>query len=136
MPEPEWYTNLRWRRCSGRVRISNAYFVSRMRDLVPTGTSTFVVRAHFSTALDVDETEEDVPPAKRCGNAEETWSFNFATGEIRQVANTQPLQLQSARQLSQNDRLHQGTFCARVILLFSSFVSECVLAYPSCGMVV
>ena len=52
-----------------------------------------LVRAHFSTALDVDETEEDVPPAKRCGNADETWSFNFSTGEIRQVANTQPLQI-------------------------------------------
>jgi hypothetical protein len=34
-----------------------------------------------------------VPPAKRCGNAEETWSFNFNTGEIEQVANTQALQL-------------------------------------------
>jgi len=54
---------------------------------------TILVRAQFSTAIDVDETEEDVPPAKRCGNAEETWSFNFGTGEIRQVANTQPLQL-------------------------------------------
>jgi len=30
-----------------------------------------LVRAKFSTAIDVDETEENVPPAKRCGNAEE-----------------------------------------------------------------
>ena len=52
-----------------------------------------LVRAKFFTAIDVDETEENVPAAKRCGNAEETWSFNFGTGEIRQVANTQPLQL-------------------------------------------
>ena len=52
-----------------------------------------LVRAKFSTAIDVDETEENVPPAKRCGNAEETWSFNFGTGDIRQVANTQPLQI-------------------------------------------
>ena len=52
-----------------------------------------LVRAQFSTAIDVDETEENVPAAKRCGNAEQTWSFNFGTGEIRQVANTQPLQL-------------------------------------------
>lgn len=52
-----------------------------------------LVRAQFSTAIDLDETEENVPAAKRCGNAEETWSFNFGTGEIRQVANTQPLQL-------------------------------------------
>jgi hypothetical protein len=52
-----------------------------------------LIRAELSTALDVDETEEDLPPAKRCGNAEETWSFDFASGEIKQVANTQPLQL-------------------------------------------
>ena len=52
-----------------------------------------LVRAKFFTAIDVDETEENVPAAKRCGNAEQTWSFNFGTGEIRQVANTQPLQL-------------------------------------------
>jgi hypothetical protein len=43
--------------------------------------------------MEADESEKDVPPAKRCGNAEETWSFNFANGEIRQVANTQPLLL-------------------------------------------
>jgi hypothetical protein len=52
-----------------------------------------LVRATFSTAIDVDETEEDVPPAKRCGNTDETWSFNFGTGEVTQVANTQPLQI-------------------------------------------
>ncbi len=52
-----------------------------------------LVRAQFFTAFDEGDTEEDVPPAKRCGNAEETWSFNFATGEIKQVANTEPLQL-------------------------------------------
>ncbi len=56
-------------------------------------TVVLLVRAQFFTALDVDETLQDVPPAKRCGNAEETWSFNFNTGEIEQVANTQPLQL-------------------------------------------
>jgi hypothetical protein len=52
-----------------------------------------LVRARFYTATEVDETEEDVPPAKRCGHDEETWSFNFPTGEIKQVANTQPVQL-------------------------------------------
>jgi len=52
-----------------------------------------LVRARFYTATEVDETEEDVPAEKRCGHAEETWSFNFATGEIRQATNTQPLLL-------------------------------------------
>ena len=58
------------------------------------GNVDILVRARFSTAIEADETEEDVPPEKRCRHAEETWSFNFATGEIRQVANTQPLPLQ------------------------------------------
>ena len=52
-----------------------------------------LVQAQFSTALDVDETEEDVLPAKRCGKAEETWSFNFATGEIKQVTDAEALLL-------------------------------------------
>jgi hypothetical protein len=57
------------------------------------GNVNILVRVQFSTATEIGEPEEDVPPAKRCGNAEETWSFNYATGEILQVANTQPLQL-------------------------------------------
>ncbi len=52
-----------------------------------------LVRARFYTATEIDETEEDVPAEKRCGHAEETWSFNFATGEIRQAASTEPLLL-------------------------------------------
>jgi hypothetical protein len=52
-----------------------------------------LVRAKFFTALDVDESEADVPPAKRCGDASETWSFNYATGEIKQVKNTDALRL-------------------------------------------
>ena len=52
-----------------------------------------LVRAKFSAAIDPDETQEPLLPPGRCGNAEETWSFNFGTGDIRQVANTQPLQI-------------------------------------------
>jgi hypothetical protein len=63
-----------------------------------------LVRARFYTATEVDETEEDVPPAKRCGSAEETWSFNFATGEIRKVANTQPLQIFKKSLSNQRDK--------------------------------
>jgi hypothetical protein len=61
-----------------------------------------LVRAKLSTALDVAETEEQVPPAKRCGNANEPWSFNFATGEVKQVANTLPLQI--VKKYSANQR--------------------------------
>jgi hypothetical protein len=52
-----------------------------------------LVRAKFSTAHEVDETESDVPTAKRCGDTEETWSFNYATGEVKQVGNTEPSHL-------------------------------------------
>ncbi len=48
-----------------------------------------LVRAQFFDFE--DGTGLELPPAMRCGNAEETWSFNFATGEIKQVANSQPL---------------------------------------------
>jgi hypothetical protein len=54
---------------------------------------TILVRARLSTAIEPPDTEEDVPEAERCGNAEETWSFNLHTGETKQVANTVPLQL-------------------------------------------
>ncbi len=52
-----------------------------------------LVRAHFYTAMDVDQTEADIPAAKRCDHVEETWSFNFATGQIGKVTNTSHLQL-------------------------------------------
>jgi hypothetical protein len=51
-----------------------------------------LVRAKFFTAVEPDETEEAVPAAKRCGNTEETWSFDYATGQIKQV-HTDRLQL-------------------------------------------
>ena len=68
-----------------------------------------LVRTRFFTAFDVDETVEDVPLAKRCGNAEETWSFNFATGEIKQVANTQPLQIFKKSLANQRDKRARPT---------------------------
>jgi hypothetical protein len=52
-----------------------------------------LVRAKFFTFVEVDETESDVPAAKRCGDTEETWSFNYATWEVKQVGNTEPLHL-------------------------------------------
>jgi hypothetical protein len=53
-----------------------------------------LLRVKLATALDVDETEDDVPPEKRCGNLEETWNFGFSSAyEVRQVSNEQPLML-------------------------------------------
>jgi hypothetical protein len=64
---------------------------------------SILVRARFHTATEVDETEADMPAEKRCGPAEETWSFNFATGEIKQVANTQPMLLFKRSLLNRRD---------------------------------
>jgi hypothetical protein len=52
-----------------------------------------LVRAHFYTLMDVDQTGADMPASERCEHVEETWSFNFATGEIAKVANSHPFQL-------------------------------------------
>jgi hypothetical protein len=52
-----------------------------------------LLRAKFFTALEVDETESDVSAAKRCADTQETWSFNYATGEVKQVGNAEPLHL-------------------------------------------
>jgi hypothetical protein len=47
----------------------------------------------ISTFYEPGDEEADVPPAKRCENSEETWSFNFANGEIKRIANSEPLQI-------------------------------------------
>jgi hypothetical protein len=52
-----------------------------------------LVRAKLFSALEVDETESDVPAARRCATREETWSFNYATGEIKQVRNAEAILL-------------------------------------------
>jgi hypothetical protein len=52
-----------------------------------------LVRARFSSVIQEGEFEANVPPAKGCGTAEQTWSFDFATGEVKQLVNTQPLEL-------------------------------------------
>jgi hypothetical protein len=50
-----------------------------------------LVRAKIFTPLQPEETEADVPIAKRCPNREETWSFNYATGETKPLGNGEPL---------------------------------------------
>jgi len=53
-----------------------------------------LLRVQLATAHDVDETEDDVPPEKRCGNLEETWNFDYSSAyEVKQVSNQQPLML-------------------------------------------
>ena len=53
-----------------------------------------LVRVKLATAYDLDETEDDVPPEKRCGDLEETWNFDYSSAyEVKQVSNQQPLLL-------------------------------------------
>jgi hypothetical protein len=53
-----------------------------------------LIRVKLATAHDVDETEDDVPPQKRCEDLEETWNFDYSSAyEVKQVSNEQPLLL-------------------------------------------
>jgi hypothetical protein len=72
------------KQCS--LRVTDAGFTAG-------GDVVILVRAQLSTPLDVDEREQDVPPARRCANTQQTWSFNYGTGEVKQVANTERLQI-------------------------------------------
>ncbi len=80
----EMLENRKGTRCS--FRVTDAGF--------GTGNNFIVlVRANLFTFLEVLETEAEVPAAERCTNTEETWSFNYADGEIKQVGNDEPLQV-------------------------------------------
>jgi hypothetical protein len=53
-----------------------------------------LMRVKLTTATEVDETVDDVPPVKRCGNLEETWSFDYSSAyDVKQVSNPQQLRL-------------------------------------------
>jgi hypothetical protein len=68
-------------------RVQDAGFANRT-------SLEILLRVKLATAYDADETEEDVPPEKRCGNLEETWSFDYSSAyEVKQVSNQQPLLL-------------------------------------------
>ncbi len=70
-----------------RLRVERAGFANRT-------SLQIIVRVKLATAHDVDETDEDVPPEKRCGDLEETWNFDYSSAyEAKQVSNQQPLLL-------------------------------------------
>ena len=53
-----------------------------------------LLRVKLATAHEVDETEDDVPQEKRCGDLEETWDFDYSSAyEVKRVSNQQPLLL-------------------------------------------
>jgi hypothetical protein len=68
-------------------RVEDAGFANR-------NSIEIVVRVKLGTAHDLDETDDDVPVDKRCGNLEETWNFDYSSAyEVKQVSNQQPLLL-------------------------------------------
>jgi hypothetical protein len=52
-----------------------------------------LIRAKIFTAMEPDETEADLPVAKRCAAREETWSFNYANGETKLLGSSEPLHI-------------------------------------------
>lgn len=71
------------KRC--RLRVEDAGFGSGMKPGI-------LIRVRLSTDYDPDETENDVPPEKRCGDLKETWAFDYSSAyEVRKVSNQQPL---------------------------------------------
>ena len=72
------------KRCA--FRVTDAGFSSDRNVVI-------LIRVKFFTFFEVGETEADVPAEKRCKRAEETWSFNYATGEIKEVGNEEQLHL-------------------------------------------
>ena len=52
-----------------------------------------LVRAKISTALEPEESETDIPIAKRCATREETWTFNYANGETKLLGSGEPLHI-------------------------------------------
>ena len=73
------------KQCS--LRIEDAGFANRK-------TIEILVRVKLTTATDADETLEDIPAAKRCGDLAETWIFDYSSAyEVKQGSNQQPLLL-------------------------------------------
>jgi hypothetical protein len=50
-----------------------------------------LARVRLFSFFEPDETESDVPAQDRCVAGEETWSFNYANGEVKRVDNSRPL---------------------------------------------
>jgi hypothetical protein len=56
-----------------------------------------LVRVRLYSFYEADETETDIPPQDRCTAREETWSFNYANGEVKRVDNSRLLHVAVAK---------------------------------------
>jgi hypothetical protein len=63
-----------------------------------------LVRVKLFSSYEVDETEADVPEGDRCAAGEETWSFNYANGEIKRADNSTILHLAVAKRPPESGR--------------------------------
>ena len=52
-----------------------------------------LVRIHWFTYVDEGTELSEIPADKRCTEGDETWSFNYSTGKVKKVDNSQPLLL-------------------------------------------
>lgn len=59
----------------------------------PNPNVEILVRVHLFTYVEEGTELNEVPAEKRCTEGDETWSFNYATGEVKKADNTQPLLL-------------------------------------------
>ena len=50
-----------------------------------------LVRLKWFTYVDEGTELTEIPAEKRCTEGDETWSFNYAAGEVKKVDNSQPL---------------------------------------------
>lgn len=51
---------------------------------------TILVGVHLFTYFEEGTDPEDMPQEKRCTEGDETWSFSYASGEIKKVEDAQP----------------------------------------------
>ena len=74
--------------------------------LAPGKSVIILVRAQFQTYFDGDETEKNVIPQPNCNKTNEIWSFNFNTGQIRRLSDTDPVatELKSRKQTGDSNQ--------------------------------
>ena len=93
MPAPDSSTTLIWTDCVRITRTSNAGTASPTLGSLPIQTYEIGVRIHWFTYVDEGTELSEIPADKRCTGGDEAWSFNYASGEVKKVDNSQPLLL-------------------------------------------
>ena len=90
--EPDLSAVLQDRKPRCAFRVTGAGFASEPNVVL-------LVRVNLFSFYEVDETEADIPAQERCTVGEETWSFNYATGEVKRVDNSTLLHIAVAKRV-------------------------------------